>query len=127
KTQQAVRRMAEPLVQALLFSQAAPLAGKITSSSGFDRWFESLGPRDSQGRSLRDLQLQGRLFKYPLSYLVYSQAFDALPQCAREFVFQRLADILEGRDQSAAFAQLSNQDRAAIARILAGTKPEFAL
>ncbi len=117
--------MSEPLVQAMLFTHAAPIAGKIRGSSGFDTWFESLGPRDSQGRSLRELQLQRRLFKYPLSYLVYSEAFDALPQCARQFIYRRLADILSGRDRSAAFEELSPQDRTAVAQILTATKPEF--
>jgi hypothetical protein len=126
KAQQAIRHMAEPLVEALLFCNAAPIAGKISGSSGFDAWFESPGPRDRQGRSLRELQLQGRLFKYPLSYLVYSDAFDALPDYARQFVYQRLADILSGSDQSAPFAHLSASDRAAVAEILAATKPEFA-
>jgi len=126
KTQEAIRHMGEPVVQALLFTNAAPIAGKVASSSGFDTWFQSLGPRDAQGRSLRDLQLHGRLFKYPLSYLVYSEAFDALPDCARQFIYQRLADILSGRDQTDAFAHLSTQDRLAVAQILTATKPEFA-
>lgn len=126
KMQVAVRHMAEPLVEALLFSGAAPIAGTITGSSGFDGWFQSLGPRDSQGRSLRDLQLHGRLFAYPLSYLVYSAAFDALPDYARQFVYQRLAEVLSGRDRSAPFAHLSLSDRSAVMEILAATKPEFA-
>lgn len=126
QTRQAIRRMAEPLVQAMLFANAAPIAGRIRGSAGFDTQFESLGPRDPLGRSLRDLQLQGRLFKYPLSYLVYSDAFDALPLCARQFIYRRFAEILEGRDQSAAFAHLSPQDRSAVAQILAATKPDFA-
>lgn len=127
RTQEAIRRMAEPLVQAMLFAGAAPIAGQIRGSSGFDAWFESLGPRDPQGRSLRELQLRRRLFKYPLSYLVYSPAFDALPQCARQYIYRRFADILDGRDGSAAFAALSAQDRQAVAQILAATKPEFTL
>jgi len=126
QTQLAIRRMSEPLVQAMLFTHAAPIAGRIRGSSGFDAWFQSLGPRDSQGRSLRELQLQERLFKYPLSYLVYSEAFDAMPRCARQFIYQRFADILEGRDESSPFQKLSAQDRLAVEQILTATKPEFA-
>jgi hypothetical protein len=126
QTQEAIRRMAEPLVRALLFTDTAPIAGRIIGSSGFDTSFESRGPRDAQGRSLRELQLQGRIFKYPLSYLVYSEAFDALPRSARQFIYQRLSEILDGRDQSPFFARLSTQDRIAVAQILSATKPEFA-
>jgi hypothetical protein len=126
KTQDAVRHMVEPLVEAMLFCDAAPIAGKITGSSGFDTWFESLGPRDRVGRSLRQLQLQGRLFKYPLSFLIYSEAFDALPGYAKELVYRRLADVLSGTDQSGAFAHLSAPDRTAVYEILTATKPEFA-
>jgi hypothetical protein len=82
--------------------------------------------RDGQGRSLRDFDLETRVFRYPLSYLVYSAAFDALPQGAREMVYERFAAVLRGEDRSEPFARLSDGDRAAILAILAATKPEFA-
>ena len=59
------------------------------------------GPRDSQGRSLRDLDLQRRLFRYPCSYMIYTEAFDALPPNAREAVYARLISVLSGRDATA--------------------------
>lgn len=33
-----------------------------------------MGPRDRIGRSLRDLDLQERLLRYPFSYMIYSEA-----------------------------------------------------
>src|SRR6185295_3705179 len=72
KTQAALSAMLEPLVQAMLFVDATDIGSGIKSGSGFDAWFESQGPRDPQGRSLRQLDLKTRLFKYPMSYLVYS-------------------------------------------------------
>ena len=40
--------------------------------------------------SLRDFDLKTRLFRYPLSYMIYSAAFDNLPDKARDLVYQRL-------------------------------------
>jgi len=126
KTQAALRAMLEPLVQAMLFVDATDVGSGIKSGSGFDAWFESQGPRDPQGRSLRQLDLKTRLLKYPMSYLVYSPAFDNLPEPAKEFVYSRLVDILTGRDESATFSHLSLSDRRAVMEILSTTHPQFA-
>jgi hypothetical protein len=114
---------AEELVRYMLFVDEAPLEDRITGDSTYAKDFSSRGPRDSQGRSLRDFDLQKRLFKYPCSYLIYSEAFDALPSPAREYVYRRLLEVLTGRDQSAAFARLTAGDRRAILDILLATKP----
>lgn len=113
-------------MQAMLFVDATDVGSGIKSGSGFDVWFESQGPRDPQGRSLRQLDLKTRLFKYPMSYLVYSPAFDNLPEPAKEFVYSRLAEILTGRDESATFSHLSLSDRRAVLEILSTTQPQFA-
>jgi hypothetical protein len=124
--QQKFKSLLEPLVRGLLFVHAAPLSAPVASTSGFDQWFQALGPRDPQGRSLRDLDLRTRLFRHPLSFLIYSQGFDFLPGCAKEYVYQRLADILSGRDTSETYAQLSATERRSIYEILSATKPDFA-
>ena len=65
-------------VDYLLFVDEAPLAGKVRGTSGFAEKFSSQGPRDSVGRSLRELDLTRRLMKYPCSYMIYSEAFDGM-------------------------------------------------
>lgn len=114
---------AEELLRYLLFLDEAPLEGRITGTSRFAEEFAARGLRDSRGRSLRDFDLQKRIFKYPCSYLIYSEAFDALPSLAREYVYRRLLEVLTGRDQSPAFARLNAEDRHAILDILLATKP----
>lgn len=122
-----VRGAAEPLVEGLLFSGEAPLSDPVSGSSFFAREFVgSDGPRDKQGRSLRELDLNRRLLRYPCSYLIYSEAFDALPAPAREYVFQRLGEIVDNKDTSQPFAALSSEDRRAIDEILRDTKPDYA-
>jgi hypothetical protein len=125
KSRNIVKAMLEPLVKALLFVDATKLPARIGGNSGFDRWFQAQGPRDSQGRSLRELDLTTRVFRYPLSYMIYSVGFEGLPGYAHEYVYRRLADILSGRDQSAPYSHLSAADRATALQILTQTKPDF--
>ena len=109
------------LVDYLLFVDEAPLNG-VEGTSGFAARFASQGPRDRKGRSLRDLDLGTRLMRYPLSYMIYSDAFDALPADARDSIYRRLWQVLSGRDRSSRYAHLSDADRRAIREILRDTK-----
>lgn len=111
------------LVDFMLFVDEAPIEDPLKGVSTFTTTFPQRGPRDHAGRSLRDFDLQKRLFKYPLSYMIYSEAFDALPSAARDRIWQRLQDVLSGKDQSPKFAHLSVKDRQAIVEILRDTKP----
>jgi len=114
------------LVNALLFSGEAPLAGPMRGTTPFAQEFSRRGPSDHLGRSLREFDLERRLFKYPLSFLIYSESFDALPGLARREVYRRLREVLSGADTSAAFAHLQPADRTALIEILNETKPGFA-
>ena len=112
----------ERLLEGLLMVDEAPLTGPLVGVSSFAAEFTSRGPRDDKGRSLRDLDLKGRLFKYPCSYLIYSEAFDNLPAEMTAYLQSRMAEILVGRGGEK-FAHLTPHDREAIAAILAATKP----
>ena len=113
----------ESLVTYMLFADEATLRGPVVGVSTFTKTFAARGPRDHEGRSLRDFDLQKRIFRYPLSYMVYSEAFDAMPDQVKERVYQRLYDVLTGRDQSDKFKKLSADDRRAVLEILRDTKP----
>lgn len=126
KARPMVKSMLEPLVKALLFVDATTLPTRIVGNSGFDRWFQSQGPRDSHGRSLRELDLTTHVFRYHLSYMIYSIGFDGLPTYAHDYVYQRIEDILSGRDQSPAYSHILAADRATALQILTQTKPAFA-
>lgn len=120
-----IASQAEALVKGLLFSGEPPLTAPVRGTSGFAEAFAARGPRDRAGRSLRDLDLETRLFKYPCSYLVYSEAFDALPPLVKAATRERLRRVLDGREAGPAFAHLSAGDRRAILEILRDTKPEL--
>jgi hypothetical protein len=113
----------ESLVTYMLFADEASLHGPVEGVSTFTKSFPMRGPRDRHGRSLRDFDLNRRLFRYPLSYMIYSETFDSLPDAIRERVYQRLYDVLSGRDQSDKFKRLSAGDRQAVLEILRETKP----
>ena len=121
-----IRGAAERLVRGLLYAREAPLASPIKGDSTFAADFVKVGPHDHLGRSLRDLDLKTRLFKYPLSYLIYSDSFNDLPDIVKSYVYKRLDQVLSGRDPNGDFTDLNPSDRAAILGILQDTKPEFA-
>jgi hypothetical protein len=63
--------------------------------------------------------------KYPCSYMIYTPAFDALPPDARNAVYQKMWQVLSGRDASKKYAMLSRADRQAIVEILRDTKKDL--
>jgi hypothetical protein len=125
-TRTRIRNVSEPLVTAMLFGWTPELTAPIAGTSGFAAEFAKLGPFDRQGRTLRELDLKKRLFRYPLSYVIYTESFNAMPAPAKEYVYKRFREILTGADKSMAFGQLSESDRAAVLQILEDTKPDFA-
>jgi len=125
-TRTRIRNVTEPLVTAMLFGWTPQLTAPISGTSGFAAEFAKLGPFDRQGRTLRELDLKTRLFRYPLSYTIYTESFNAMPAPAKEYVYKRLRDILTGADKSIAYSHLNEADRAAILQILEDTKPDFA-
>ena len=124
-TQQRFASAAEKVLECLLLVGEQPLSDPIVGTSKFAEIFQRQGPFDEKGRSLRQLDLKQRLFKYPCSYLIYSPAFEGLPNRVREGVYQRLWDVLSGQDQSSKYAHLSAVDRQAILDILRETKPHL--
>jgi len=113
----------ESVVQYLLFCEEAKLTEPVCGTSDFAKEFAARGPFDSRHRSLRDFDLKTRMFRYPMSYLVYSILFDGLPTEAKERIYLRLWEVLIGRDRSKEFAHLADADRRAIREILRETKP----
>ncbi len=123
-TRSRIQSACEPLVEYLLFSGEAPLKGEVRGTTPFADEFPKRGPRDAQGRSLRDFDLTRRMFRYPCSYLVYSPSFAALPKEARELVLRRMWEVLSGQDQKEKFAHLTTEDRQAVLEILRATLPD---
>lgn len=120
-TARRIKSVGDPLVRYLLFSGEAPLAERVQGTSTFAADFVKQGPRDQKGRSLREFDLEHRLFKYPCSYLIYSEAFDQLPKAVKDYVYQQMYDVLTNRHQGDGFSHLSAGDRQAVREILRDT------
>ena len=118
-----VAEAARDLVDYLLFIDEAPFTGPVKGGSGFTEKFAKEGPRDKQGRSLRDFELRRRLFRFPCSYMIYTPAFDGMPPLARDAVYARLWEVLSGREKAPRYGVLTPADRRAIVEILRETKP----
>ncbi|WP_435011265.1 hypothetical protein P12x_002572 [Tundrisphaera lichenicola] len=131
-TRSRIRSVGDAVVRYMLLGGEAPLTERIEGTSSFAADFSGRGPRDSKGRSLRDLDLNGRLFRYPCSYLIYTRSFDSLPVEVRDYVYRRLWEHLGEsetgeEDRKSETGQedprLSAEDRRAIIEILRETKP----
>lgn len=118
-------KAAENVVQHLLFCDEYELTSNVAGTSKFQSEFEAKGLLDSTGRSLRIFDLNKRLFQYPCSYLIYSDAFSGLPDLVRSKILQRLKNVLVTGDVVEGYEHLSREDRSAIDQILDDTLPEY--
>jgi hypothetical protein len=109
----------------LLFVDEAPLDGPIAGGSGFAESFTARGPKDPIGRSLRDFDRTSRLFRYPVSYMVYAAVTSALPDEVRLALFARMRDVLSGRDTKPQYKRASSELGRAALDILRETHPDW--
>jgi len=117
-----VDSVARDLVDYMLFIDEPALSGRLEGGSGFAEWFAAQGPADGHGRSLRQLDLTHRLLRFPCSYMIYTDAFDALPVTARDAIYRRMWTVLAGQEREPRYARLTPSDRQAIIEILRDTK-----
>jgi hypothetical protein len=113
------------LADYLLMVGEVPPSVPLTARPGFAAHLASRIPKDRRGRSLAQLDLDTRLFRYPCSYLVYSAAFDGLGSDVKTALYDRMQAILSGRDVHRKYEGLSATDRVAVLEILRDTKPDF--
>lgn len=114
----------DEVVEYMFFTGEPPIVVPVTGSSRFRAEFEARGPVDSEGRSLRQLDLETRLMRYPLSYMIYSEVFSGLPAEARQAIYERIEGVLDGQGGER-YEHLTPADRAAIAEILVNTKDDL--
>jgi len=124
-TQRRIDSAVDDLVKYLLFSNETRLTSPIKGTSGFADDFASRGPRDASDRSLRDFDLNQRMFKYPCSYMIYSSTFVHLPSVVADRVYRQLWDVLSGKNRDPDYAHLKSDDRKAILDILRETKDDL--
>ncbi|MEQ1825235.1 MAG: hypothetical protein ABL921_04790 [Pirellula sp.] len=122
-TRRRIASVGDALVAGLLFSDECPLQGKIEGSSNFAKEFSARGPRDRLNRSLYQLDLETRMFRFPLSYLILSDHFDGLPKPVMDYVRNRMKSILENNVEVPTGVRLSDRDRSNLVDMLRQLKP----
>jgi hypothetical protein len=120
-----IQSVGDDLAEYLLLSGEAPLSDPVAGTSAFAEEFAARGPFDRAGRSLRELDLETRLFRYPCSYLIYSKGFAQLPARVKARTLSRMHAVLTGEDTSPEFGHLSAADRRATLEILRDTLPDL--
>jgi hypothetical protein len=93
-TGEAAATTIEAAARYMVFADEAALMDTVAGNSTYQKTFPQRGPRDPQGRSLRDFDLKTRLFRYPLSYMLYSDAFDRLPAKVQDRLYARMLEIM---------------------------------
>lgn len=121
-TRRRIERAADDLLRYMLFVGEARWPSPISGTTAFAKEFAAVGPRDKQGRSLRDLDLRQKLFRYPCSFLIYSEAFDALPKPALDHLHKQLWLALTGQTKDKELLAIAPEERKAILEILRQTK-----
>ena len=124
-TNHRIESACKSLVKYLLFHQEARLIAPLAGTTEYARQFAAGGIKDSQQRSLRDLDLQTRLFRFPLSYLIDSKLFQALPDDATRVIWHEIYSILTAEKPREGFEHLSPADRENILSIVRETVPNL--
>lgn len=118
---QVVERVAVRLLDYVLFREEAALPQSgIFPDPVFLRDFVRSAVRSKDGRSLRDVDLQTRMFKYRCSYMVYTKGFKALPESFR-VVFNRMLVRALSDSSDRRFDYLPAAEKKAILEILRET------
>lgn len=100
------------LISYMTFVKEVPLPSPVTGSTEFTKTFADQGAKDGKGRSLRQFDLATRVFRYPLSYMIYSQSFDTLNAAARDRVLRRVYEVLQGRSAGVAAINIAAATKA---------------
>lgn len=113
---------ARGIVKYLLFADEAALpAGGVRGDPTFKKDFMSSSLSDEKGQSLKDFELQTRLFRHRCSYMIYSTVFKGLPGVMKERVYRLMKEALKPVSTTTEFAYLPVSERLAIRSILKAT------
>ena len=109
----------------LLYKDEAALPDGLEGGRAFQQAFLAGARRSASGASLRDLDLKGHLFRNRCSYLIYSEAFLALPEALKRRIYTRLAKVLIRDSPDSTYAYLEGAERGRIRNILRETHTEM--
>ena len=118
-------RMAEKVLHEMLYVDEIEVPGGIEGSATFQRAFKANARKSADGRSLKDFRLYGRLMKYRCSHLIYSEAFEDLPEAMRSRILDKLHSILTEPASWPDYAHLAESERGHLLTIIGETVPNL--
>jgi hypothetical protein len=111
------------LIRYLLFADEATLPGKVETDESFAEDFQRTQRTAKNGASLRDFDLETRLFKHRCSYMIYSDLFTALPPEMKQRVYRRMGEALDTSNADPEYAWMPAGEKNTIRVILRETLP----
>jgi hypothetical protein len=112
------------VVDQLLFRKSIRLPEGVVKNAAFSPRFLADARRSRAGDSLKDLLLDGRIFRNRCSYLIYSESFAALPAAMKARIFEVLYEALHDDNPAGRYAYLESDEKKRIYEILLETHPE---
>lgn len=122
-TRSRIKHAADKVLKCIFFIEEIDLPEIDMTRSRFAKAFTERGPKDAEGRSLYQLQMDGRMLRHPLSYLIYSDTFDKLPAEALDYLWAEIERILNPSKRREGYERLSRRNKIAIKEILLETHP----
>ncbi len=117
-------KTARAFTRYLLFADEVRLPAPVAGDATFKTDFQQNRCAVS-GASLKDFDLQTRLFRYRCSYMIYGAAFQGLPAAMKQRVYRRLGEALNPARPDPEYAYLPLAEKQAIHNILRGTLPDL--
>lgn len=114
----------DKVVDYLLFREETPIP-EVSCDPGFRRAFNANRITDSRNRSLKDLQLKGRIFENRCSYMIYSPTFEQFPPMLKGAIYERIHEILTAPGPIEGFEYLGKAEKRRILEILHETKDDL--
>lgn len=115
----------QQLTRYILFADEAPLPeGQIKGDPQYKKDFLASRKALPSGESLRDFDLQTRLFKHRCSYMVHSAVFQGLAPEYKTQVLQSLAKALDTQSPDPEYSYLSTGEKEVIKKLLQTTLPK---
>lgn len=115
-----IRGEVDELVRYLLFADEAEFsAGPIVGDPQFKEDFLAKAKLDPKGRSLREFDLESRMFKHRCSYMIYTSVFQGMQPGFKRLIYNEIGKALDGSIQG--YGHLSGPERVVIREILRST------
>ena len=109
------------LTRYLLFADEAPLLPGMTVDAAFKADFLKTRRAVPGGASLKDFDLQTRMFRNRCSYMIYNPIFTALPRELKQRIYAQLGSALSTTKPNAEYGYLPAAEKQVIRTILKAT------